>query len=132
MIRFEVPGEAIPWSVHHRGDPKAARMKAYKQQVAWAANLAMGAIPPARCPVVLSIAVYRAKGIPRSKAARADALAGLVRPVTRPDGTNLQKAIEDALQGIVYANDSQVVDVRTQKWFGDPARVEIIVKEWTP
>jgi len=82
--------------------------------------------------VVLSIVAHRAKGLPKSKAGRADALAGLVRPVTRPDGTNLQKAIEDALQGIVYWDDSQVCDVRTQKWFGEPARVEITVEEWTP
>lgn len=29
------------------------------------------------------------------------------------DATNMQKAIEDALQGILYTNDRQVVDVRT-------------------
>jgi len=132
MIRFEVPGEAIPWSVHHRGDPKAARMKAYKQQVAWAANIAMGSLPPSRGPVVLSIVAFRAKGLPKAKGARADAVAGLVRPVTRPDSTNLQKNIEDALNGIVYVDDSQVCDVRTQKFYGDPARVEVTVEEWTP
>ena len=132
MIAFTVPGEAVPWSVHHRGDPKAARMKAYKQEVAWAANLAMGSLPPARCPVVLSIVAYRAKGLPKAKAARAAALAGLVCPVKRPDATNLQKNIEDALQGICYENDSAVVDVRTRKRYGDPARVEIEVSEWEP
>lgn len=30
------------------------------------------------------------------------------------DATNMQKAIEDALQGILYANDRQVIDVRTR------------------
>lgn len=31
----------------------------------------------------------------------------------RRDATNLQKALEDALQGVLYVNDSLVVDVRT-------------------
>ena len=131
MIRITVPGESVPWSVHRRGDPKAARMKAWAQAVKWAAML-QHRRPVLRGPVVLSIVVYRAKGLPRAKQARADALAGLVRPVTAPDSTNLQKCVEDALQGIVYANDSAVVDVRTQKWYGEPARVEIEVSAWKP
>lgn len=31
----------------------------------------------------------------------------------KPDTTNLQKATEDALQGILFKNDNQVVDVRS-------------------
>ena len=31
------------------------------------------------------------------------------------DATNLQKALEDALQGILYRNDREVVDIRTHQ-----------------
>jgi Holliday junction resolvase RusA-like endonuclease len=31
----------------------------------------------------------------------------------RADATNLQKALEDALQGVLYDNDSSIVDIRT-------------------
>ena len=33
----------------------------------------------------------------------------------KPDATNYQKAAEDAFQGILYWNDSQVTDVRSVK-----------------
>lgn len=132
MIRITVPGEAVPWSVHHRGDPKAKRMKAWKRLVGQYAQAAMFRHSMVTGPVELSIVVYRCKGLPRSRAARADALAGLVVPTTSPDATNLQKAAEDALQGIVYENDSQVVDVRTQKRYSLDPRLVIEVSEWEP
>lgn len=131
MIRITVPGEPVPWSVHHRGDPAAARMKAWKNTIWWHAKSQYHG-PRLTGPVRMSIVAYRAKGLPRSKAARADAMAGRLVPTTRPDATNLQKLAEDALQGICYEDDSQVVDVRTRKRYGDPPRLEIEVSAWEP
>lgn len=41
------------------------------------------------------------------------------RPTTRPDALKLARAAEDALTGIVYADDSQIVDERLSKVYGD-------------
>lgn len=36
-------------------------------------------------------------------------------PIAKPDATNIQKAVEDALHGVVFTNDSHVVDIHTAK-----------------
>lgn len=48
-------------------------------------------------------------------------------PTTRPDTTKLLRAIEDALTGIVWRDDAQVVVQTARKLYGSPARVEITV-----
>lgn len=46
-------------------------------------------------------------------------------PTTAPDTTKLLRAIEDAMQGVVYRNDSQIVAQVARKHYGEPARVEV-------
>lgn len=46
-------------------------------------------------------------------------------PTVRPDTTKLLRPLEDALQGIVYADDSQIVEQLVRKRYGEPARVEV-------
>lgn len=46
----------------------------------------------------------------------------------KPDGSNLLKIIEDAANGVIWVDDSQVVDARVRKFVGgqgEPPRVEI-------
>lgn len=47
----------------------------------------------------------------------------------KPDSTKLLRAVEDALQGVVYRNDSQIVKQSVTKGYGEPARVEIRIYE---
>lgn len=48
-------------------------------------------------------------------------------PITRPDRTKLLRPLEDALTGVLWRDDSQIVDGNTKKRYGEPARVEIKV-----
>lgn len=48
-------------------------------------------------------------------------------PTTRPDVLKLARGIEDALTGIVWRDDSQVVVEHLTKSYGEPARVAISV-----
>jgi Holliday junction resolvase RusA-like endonuclease len=48
-------------------------------------------------------------------------------PSTRPDVLKLARAVEDALTGILWRDDAQIVDERLRKCWGEPARVEIAV-----
>jgi Holliday junction resolvase RusA-like endonuclease len=43
-------------------------------------------------------------------------------PTTRPDATKLLRAVEDALQGIWYRDDAQIVIQSVRKEWGTPAR----------
>lgn len=48
-------------------------------------------------------------------------------PVTRPDALKLARAVEDALTGTLWRDDSQIVDEALLKHYGEPARVAIYV-----
>lgn len=48
-------------------------------------------------------------------------------PTTRPDVTKLLRAVEDALTGIVWRDDAQVVEQVAFKVYGEPARCEIAI-----
>lgn len=52
-----------------------------------------------------------------------------IRPVTKPDLSNVLKAVEDALNGIAYHDDSQLTDVSCRKYYGEEPRVTIIIQE---
>lgn len=52
-------------------------------------------------------------------------------PTGRPDATKLARSTEDALTGVVYRDDAQVVDLDVHKRYGVPERCEITVR-FTP
>ena len=53
----------------------------------------------------------------------------VVHHVKKPDADNLAKAIKDAMRGVVYKDDSQIVELIVRKQYGDPPRVVIAVEE---
>lgn len=48
-------------------------------------------------------------------------------PCVRPDVLKLARAVEDAMTGIVYRDDSQIVQEHISKHYGEPARVEVTI-----
>ena len=56
------------------------------------------------------------------------AYAGLIWPTTKPDVSNIVKGIEDALNGIWYKDDSQIVHEYSMKQYArEPG---VVVKMW--
>ena len=49
-------------------------------------------------------------------------------PSVKPDLSKLIRSTEDAMTGILYADDAQVVDIRSRKHYGTPERVEVCVR----
>lgn len=49
-------------------------------------------------------------------------------PDRKPDLDNLVKSVKDALEGIIYTNDSRITDEVVRKRYGDPPRVEITIR----
>lgn len=52
--------------------------------------------------------------------------------ITKPDASNLQKAVEDALNGIAWHDDCQVYKVSAEKWVcgdGDEVGALISIRE---
>lgn len=83
---------------------------------------------PVVCPVALVIWIYRS--IPKSftKKQRKAIEGGTLRPTTKPDVSNIVKGIEDALNGLWYADDSQIVCSVAGKYYADEPRVHINMK----
>lgn len=79
--------------------------------------------------VSLTVKVYRP--IPKlSKVKHQQAVEGTLRPKSKPDLSNYIKGVEDALEGILLKNDSQVVDYGDSgKWYGEVPRIEITLRE---
>jgi Holliday junction resolvase RusA-like endonuclease len=50
-------------------------------------------------------------------------------PEVKPDWDNLGKAVTDALEGLAFKNDSQLVKVIVEKLYGDPPCAVIEVAE---
>jgi Holliday junction resolvase RusA-like endonuclease len=51
------------------------------------------------------------------------------RPISRPDSSKCVRAIEDALTGVVWRDDSQVVEHEIAKTYGSPAGAWVKVEE---
>jgi Holliday junction resolvase RusA-like endonuclease len=52
-------------------------------------------------------------------------------PTGKPDTTKLFRAVEDALTGVVWVDDAQIVDQHISKKWGDKPGVLIVVREIT-
>ena len=132
-ITFIVPGPPVPWARarlgagRHYTDPRVA---AYKRLVAQMAAMYMRGLEPFGGPVVLEMRAVLP--IPASWPAkrRAAALEGLEAPGKKPDWDNLGKAVSDALNGVVYVDDAQVVRASVEKVYGDSPQMVVHVMGW--
>lgn len=82
-------------------------------------------------PIDMEITAYFAVPKSVSKKKRAEMLTGQLRPTKKPDADNIAKIICDALNGVAYADDAQVVSVSIEKkWATEPC-VIVKIKEVT-
>lgn len=135
MIEIRLDGDPVAKGRHrHRvdkttgrvlthADPKTAR---FEDRLAWAAQAVMAGRPLLTGPLVVIVDVYRSIPASWSKARQRDALEGRMRPTNRPDVDNFAK-ITDALNRVVWMDDSQIVDLRARKFLSNRPRIEIRV-----
>lgn len=64
-----------------------------------------------------------------SKKLRAMMINNVVRPAKKPDIDNCEKGIFDALNGIAYNDDSQIVSCWADKYYSDEPRAEVLIYE---
>lgn len=133
-VMFSVPGTPVG-----KGRPRVgkiggnarmftpAKTAAYEGLIAHAASVAMGAAVPIEqaCSVEMLIACP----VPASwsKKKQAQALAGEILPTTKPDTDNVVKAIFDGMNGVVWRDDVQAVDLRVRKRYAEAPRVVVRV-----
>ena len=77
----------------------------------------------------LTVVIYSFFSIPKSfsKTKRQQALEGFIRPTVKPDNDNIAKNINDALNGIAYPDDKQIVRLEVNKYYGESDIVQVII-----
>lgn len=102
------------------------RAKPWQRDVATVARAAVGEAEPLEGPLALELVfvVARPKGHYGVNGVKASAP---LLPIVRPDVLKLARAVEDALTGIVYRDDAQIVLERLGKVYGDPPRCDVTV-----
>ncbi|HBO7019226.1 RusA family crossover junction endodeoxyribonuclease [Pseudomonas aeruginosa] len=132
IIKFSVDG--VP---RGKGRPRAARTGAgvrmytpkqtedYERSIAMAAQKALAGRPLIAGPVLIELRMFHP--IPRSwsKKRQAMALVGEVMPTVKCDADNCLKAVCDALNGVAWKDDTQVVNVMLAKRYAEVPRVEV-------
>jgi Holliday junction resolvase RusA-like endonuclease len=104
-------------------------LKSWQQLVADQASHALERLPETARQILvggvrLSLAIY----LPRPKALAAKAYPAHTK---KPDASKLVRAVEDALTGVVWRDDSQVVELVVGKYYAaprEPAHVHVRVE----
>ena len=80
-------------------------------------------------PLEMKVKAYLRVPKSTSKKKQLQMLNGKLRPIKKPDSTNICKAVEDALNKIAYSDDTQFVETTISRFYGDPARIEVLIRE---
>lgn len=123
--RMVFPKDGRKPFIHEYPDPDT---EAYEKVLAELAALHMRRRPPTELPVALLVHSFRKVPVSWSRVDQEKALAGAIRPVSKPDWDNHAK-VTDALNGIVWRDDSQVVDGRSLKYYSDRPALRVEVRE---
>jgi Holliday junction resolvase RusA-like endonuclease len=101
----------------------------YESLIREAAIEAMGSSEPLETPVTLYL--YIRAPIPKSlpKKRIEACLNGLEKPIKKPDASNVLKSVEDAMNGVVYKDDSQIVNIHVSKVYSSVSGVDVCIKE---
>lgn len=106
----------------------SARSAPWKRLVAQEAGKAMEGRALLEGPLHLTVAIVVPR--PKSHYGRRGLLPSApAAPITRPDLTKYLRGIEDAMTGIVWRDDAQVITQSAEKRYGEPAHVSVRVLE---
>ena len=134
ILKLIIPGEPCaqgrPRFSTHGGFVKAydpAKSRNYKAFVKYVATHEAQKQGWGYTELPLSMSVIAYMGIPKSKSKkfREAAMAGSERPTKKPDLSNIVKGVEDALNGLLYKDDSQIVNLALEKYYSEEPRLEV-------
>lgn len=133
---FRVDGHPVPqgskkYMGHRGGKPilleSAGGLKSWRENIAWQArSAAIGTSKINEGPVKVKLLFefHRPKSAPRSR----------MRPSVRPDIDKLARAALDALTGVLFRDDSQVVSLSAHKFYTEDEEglgIEVEEPQWS-
>lgn len=145
MLSFRIPIEPVaqarPRAVnmanrrkyYRPGKPKIilhdpTNVKRYKQLLGYYIRQHYDA-EPLTGPLRVTLRFYR--DIQRSDSQKKkDAKdAGTIRPIRKPDTDNYVKSTLDALNGVLWADDNEIIEFSAGKWYSKHPHIEIEVEQ---
>ncbi|MGH7774652.1 MAG: RusA family crossover junction endodeoxyribonuclease [Candidatus Binatia bacterium] len=130
METFIVRGEPAPWTAQMRAAKRSdafVRMQVYQACIQAQVKQQWGSRDRITGPVYLEMEFYRGMPSPVRLGSQTRFEWQVRHIQQKPDWLNYFKAAEDALQGILFENDSQVVSGKGLKWYtGDSEGYTII------
>lgn len=136
-LTLTIPGEPCaqgrPRFSTHGGFVKAydpEKSRNYKAYVKMCAIKSMQEQGLTLTEKALSIEVRAFMSIPSSKSKKFKqaAVLGIERPTKKPDVDNIFKCVTDAMSGIAYKDDKQIVAATVNKWYAEVPRVEVLIR----
>lgn len=132
-VTIWIPGEA-----QGKGRPRVGRQgrvytppktRAAETEIKRIASMEMAGRDPFDGPVALTMRTIVEPTKSWSKKHQAAALTGMIRPTKKPDLDNMIKLVKDALNGVVYRDDAQVVELIASKVYGPQALTVVTVRK---
>jgi Holliday junction resolvase RusA-like endonuclease len=106
------------------------KTRRYEDLIRLEAGRVMAGRPQLQGPTRVRMRAYMPmpQAIAKHKLKGPSAEAGVIRPLTKPDVDNFAKVI-DALNGIVWPDDNQVVELTVEKFYSTRPRLELTAAE---
>ena len=83
-------------------------------------------------PLKMMVIIEYAPPRSATKKMREDMLARKLYPTKKPDIDNVVKAVADALNGVAYRDDVQIVELFVKKWYAEEDAVRFKLREVHP
>ena len=103
----------------------------YESLVRWSWINAYRGFQPFAMHIPLKVTIEAYFGVPKSgsRARKSRMIANIERPTKKPDTDNIAKIILDALNGLAYHDDAQIVELKLIKCYGEIPCVRVKIDE---
>lgn len=131
MIQFfRVPGAAVGKDRPRFANgmvytPKKTQLYEKAVRAAYMKEHKCGLYGPIEATIVAGYAIPKSA----TKSKRKLMLDGIMRPCKKPDADNVAKAVLDALNGMAYEDDSQVIKLEVVKVYMEEPEVQVTLRE---
>ncbi|KAA1013223.1 RusA family crossover junction endodeoxyribonuclease [Paraburkholderia panacisoli] len=136
-VMFTVPGVPVG-----KGRPRFARRgnfvstytpaktASYENLVKMAAVEAMDGAAPMKRPLSMLLTIHMPIPESWSKKRKDLAVRGLIGATVKPDWDNVGKLVADAMNGIAYVDDKQIVSATVAKQYGTVPHIAVRIQEY--
>ncbi len=133
FIEFVVPGKprgkARVWTDGRSGRKFVdKKTRDYMEQIVWCLKqVQRGYVSPTSRPTNIQVDAVFPVPVSWPQWKRVAALAGDIAPTVKPDDDNIAKIVRDALNGVLFKDDQQVISSTDQKRYGETPHIRITV-----